>query len=75
MTDFAHTNGMLAIAVVNPLAMSVLKPPGEWGDAAGGGADVLQALKTATRKEAARVLAPLFFCKKNCNVPIPRSLQ
>jgi glycine dehydrogenase subunit 1 len=31
MTDFARANGMLAIAVVNPLAMSVLRPPGEWG--------------------------------------------
>ncbi len=31
LTDFAHANGMLAIAVVNPLAMAVLKPPGEWG--------------------------------------------
>ena len=31
MTDFAGANGMLAIAVVNPLAMSVLRPPGEWG--------------------------------------------
>lgn len=30
-TDFAHDNGMLAVAVVNPLAMSVLKPPGRWG--------------------------------------------
>ncbi len=37
LTDFAHANGMLAIAVVNPLAMAVLKPPGEWGDA---GADI-----------------------------------
>ena len=40
LTDFAHANGMLAIAVVNPLAMAVLKPPGEWGDAANGGADI-----------------------------------
>lgn len=40
LTDFAHANGMLAIAVVNPLAMAVLKPPGEWGDTAGGGADI-----------------------------------
>jgi glycine dehydrogenase subunit 1 len=32
MTDFAHANGMLAIGVVNPLAMSVLTPPGQWGD-------------------------------------------
>ena len=40
MTDFAHSNDMLAIAVVNPLAMSVLRPPGEWGDDAGGGADI-----------------------------------
>jgi glycine dehydrogenase subunit 1 len=31
LTDWAHENGMLAIAVVNPLAMAVLKPPGEWG--------------------------------------------
>ena len=32
LTDWAHTNGMLAIGVVNPLAMSVLQPPGEWGE-------------------------------------------
>jgi glycine dehydrogenase subunit 1 len=32
LTDWAHTNKMLAIGVVNPLAMSVLTPPGEWGD-------------------------------------------
>ena len=31
LTGFAHANGMLAIAVVNPVAMAVLKPPGEWG--------------------------------------------
>jgi glycine dehydrogenase subunit 1 len=37
LTDFAHANQMLAIAVVNPLAMAVLKPPGEWGAA---GADI-----------------------------------
>jgi glycine dehydrogenase subunit 1 len=30
-TDWAQANGMLAIAVVNPLALSILKPPGEWG--------------------------------------------
>jgi glycine dehydrogenase subunit 1 len=41
MTDFAHANGMLAIAVVNPLAMAVLKPPGEWGlDGQNPGADI-----------------------------------
>jgi glycine dehydrogenase subunit 1 len=32
MTDFAHANGMLAIGVVNPLAMSVITPPGQWGE-------------------------------------------
>jgi glycine dehydrogenase subunit 1 len=37
MADFAHANGMLAVAVVNPLAMAVLKPPGEWGQK---GADI-----------------------------------
>jgi len=37
LTDFAHANNMLAIAVVNPLAMAVLRPPGEWGAS---GADI-----------------------------------
>jgi glycine dehydrogenase subunit 1 len=37
LTDWAHANGMLAIAVVNPLAMSILKPAGEWGNE---GADI-----------------------------------
>jgi glycine dehydrogenase subunit 1 len=31
LTDWAHANGALAIGVVNPLATSVLVPPGEWG--------------------------------------------
>jgi glycine dehydrogenase subunit 1 len=31
LTDWAHANGALAIGVVNPLATSVLAPPGEWG--------------------------------------------
>ena len=31
MTDWAHANNMLAIAVVNPVALAVLNPPGEWG--------------------------------------------
>ena len=38
MTDFAHANGMLAIGVVNPLAMSVITPPGQWGET---GADIV----------------------------------
>ena len=37
LTDWAHGNGMLAIAVVNPLAMAIVKPAGEWG---GEGADI-----------------------------------
>ena len=37
LTDWAHANGGLAIAVVNPVAMAVLKPPGQWG---GRGADI-----------------------------------
>ncbi|GJM08020.1 MAG: putative glycine dehydrogenase (decarboxylating) subunit 1 [Lysobacteraceae bacterium] len=32
LTNAAHEAGALAIAVVNPLAMSILKPPGQWGD-------------------------------------------
>jgi len=31
ITDWAHTNNALAIAVVNPLSLAILKPPGEWG--------------------------------------------
>ena len=31
LTDWAHAHGALAVAVVNPLAASVLAPPGEWG--------------------------------------------
>ncbi len=37
LTDWAQANGMLAIAVVNPLAMAILKPAGEWGSQ---GADI-----------------------------------
>jgi len=38
LTDWAHANGMLAIGVVNPLVMSVMKPPGQWGET---GADIV----------------------------------
>src|SRR5690606_22587762 len=31
LTDWAHANGALAIAVVNPTSLAILKPPGEWG--------------------------------------------
>ncbi|MFO1392961.1 MAG: aminomethyl-transferring glycine dehydrogenase subunit GcvPA [Steroidobacteraceae bacterium] len=31
LTDRAHELGMLVIAVVNPVSLAVLKPPGEWG--------------------------------------------
>ncbi|HEB58252.1 MAG TPA: aminomethyl-transferring glycine dehydrogenase subunit GcvPA [Gammaproteobacteria bacterium] len=31
LTDWAHGHGMLVIAVVNPLVMSVIRPPGRWG--------------------------------------------
>lgn len=31
LTDWAHEQSLLAIAVVNPLAMALLKPPGSWG--------------------------------------------
>ena len=37
ITRWARANGALTIAVVNPLALAVLKPPGEWG---GDGADI-----------------------------------
>jgi glycine dehydrogenase subunit 1 len=31
LTDAAHALGALAVAVVNPVSLAVLKPPGEWG--------------------------------------------
>jgi glycine dehydrogenase subunit 1 len=37
LTDWAHAHDALAVAVVNPLAMSLLKAPGQWG---GNGADI-----------------------------------
>ncbi len=37
LTDWAHEHNMLVIAVVNPTAMAVLTPPGEWGK---NGADI-----------------------------------
>ena len=38
ITDWAHKNGALVIAVVNPIAMALLKPPGQWGEK---GADIV----------------------------------
>jgi glycine dehydrogenase subunit 1 len=38
ITDWAHAQGALVIGVVNPVAMALLKPPGEWGET---GADIL----------------------------------
>ncbi len=37
-TDKAHQLGALVIALVNPMAMALLAPPGEWGEA---GADIV----------------------------------
>lgn len=37
ITDWAHANNALVIAIVNPTSLAVLKPPGKWGEA---GADI-----------------------------------
>ncbi len=37
LTDWAHANGALVIGVVNPTALALLAPPGEWGSK---GADI-----------------------------------
>ena len=39
LTDWAHGLGALVIAVVNPMTLAVLKPPGEWGS--GDGVDIV----------------------------------
>ena len=31
LTDWAHAHNILVIAVVNPISLALLKPPGEWG--------------------------------------------
>jgi len=31
ITDWAHANGIMVIASVNPTSLAILKPPGEWG--------------------------------------------
>lgn len=33
LSDWAHEHGILSIGVVNPMAMAILKPPGQWGKA------------------------------------------
>ena len=38
LTDWAHANGMLVIAVVNPTSLALLAPPGQWGET---GADIV----------------------------------
>src|SRR5271170_3255732 len=41
LTDWAHANKMLVIAVVNPTALALLKEPGQWGAADRRGADIV----------------------------------
>ena len=31
LVDMAHERGCLVVAVVNPMSLAILKPPGEWG--------------------------------------------
>ena len=38
LTDWAHGQGALVIGVVNPVAMALLVPPGQWGET---GADIV----------------------------------
>ncbi len=37
ITNWAHENNIFVIAVVNPLSLALLKPPGQWGET---GADI-----------------------------------
>ncbi len=38
LTSWAHQHNALVIAVVNPMSLAILKPPGQWGDI---GADIV----------------------------------
>ena len=38
LTDWAHARNVLVVAVVNPMSLALLKPPGQWG---GKGADIV----------------------------------
>ncbi len=38
LTDWAHARNILAVAVVNPVSLALLTPPGQWG---GKGADIV----------------------------------
>lgn len=38
LTDWAHAQGLLVIACVNPVALALLEPPGKWGQ---NGADIV----------------------------------
>ena len=53
ITDWAHENNILVIAVINPLAMAVLNPPGEWGsEKQASEKQASQAVSKATNKGA-----------------------
>jgi glycine dehydrogenase subunit 1 len=43
LTDWAHSNKLMVIAVVNPTSLALLKPPGQWGASIDGkqGADIV----------------------------------
>jgi glycine dehydrogenase subunit 1 len=43
LTDWAHRHKILVIAVVNPVSLALLKPPGQWGGSVDGkqGADIV----------------------------------
>ncbi|MGH8456865.1 MAG: aminomethyl-transferring glycine dehydrogenase subunit GcvPA, partial [Stenotrophobium sp.] len=38
LTDWEHAQGALVVAVVNPVSLALLKPPGQWGQS---GADIV----------------------------------
>ncbi|APC92022.1 MULTISPECIES: aminomethyl-transferring glycine dehydrogenase subunit GcvPA [Francisella] len=38
LTNWAHNQGALVVAVTNPMSLAILKPPAEWGD---NGADIV----------------------------------
>ncbi len=61
LTDWAHDNKIMLIAVVNPTSLALLKPPGEWGAVLGRRARRRHRLRRGAGARRAAVLGRSLF--------------